>query len=97
MEAVFVSVDLIRISPKRQKGISARRVEELRRRIENDGNVFPVRLCALGDGTYIVEDGRHRIQAYKNAGYTFILAVVENLRRIQHTITQLLRKILRAL
>ena len=85
METAYVAIDLIRISDKGRKGVCPRRVEELREEIEREGDAYPVRLRALGDGTYTVTDGRHRVYAYIEAGYLFVLATVENLTRIKNT------------
>ena len=94
MEPMLIAIDAIRISNKRRKGISPRRVEELRQTIERDNDSLPVRLNALGDGTFTVRDGRHRLKAYKNAGHTLILAFVENLDKITHSILRLAQKLL---
>jgi ParB-like chromosome segregation protein Spo0J len=42
-------------------------------------DMMPIRVNALGDGTYTVKDGRHRIQAHLDAGLAYILATVENI------------------
>ncbi len=40
---------------------------------------MPIRVCALGNGMYVLRDGRHRIQAHIEAGFHAIFAVIENL------------------
>lgn len=91
METSFIPIDLIRISAKRRKGVCPRRVEELRSQIEREGDAYPVRLRALGDGTYTVTDGRHRVYAYREAGYLFVLATIENLAKITDSILRTIR------
>ena len=60
--------------------------------IENGENIDPIRVNALGDGTYTIKDGRHRIQAHIAAGFSEILAFVENL---SETIKRLVQNIFR--
>lgn len=76
---MFLPIDSLRFTTKRRKGICARRVNEIRMQIERGDDVFPIRVNALGDGTYVVKDGRHRIKAHIEAGCTLIWAVVENI------------------
>jgi ParB-like chromosome segregation protein Spo0J len=78
-EVVLLPIEVLRYTAKRRRGISPRRVEELRQAIELGDDVLPIRVNALGDGTYVVRDGRHRIQAHIEAGIGFIYALVDNL------------------
>lgn len=79
MRPVFLPIETLRFSTKKRRGVSPRRVEELRRKIEFGEDVLPIRVSALGDGTYVVHDGRHRIQAHIEAGIDCIYAFVDNL------------------
>jgi hypothetical protein len=78
-EAVLLPIEALRYTTKKRRGISPGRVEELRRAIESGEDVLPIRVNALGDGTYVVRDGRHRIQAHLEAGIGLIYAFVDNL------------------
>lgn len=61
---------------------------ELQEEIESGREMKPIRVHALHDGTYVVKDGRHRIEAHLAAGLTLIAAVIENLReRMRRWIT----------
>ena len=75
----FLSIEFLRITSKKRRGVSAKRVEELRVEIEEGAEMTPIRVRALGDGTYVVKDGRHRIQAHLEAGISVIAAVIEDL------------------
>ena len=93
-EAVLLPIELLRFTEKKRRGICSRRVEELRRLIEMDRDVFPICVRRLHDGTYVVRDGRHRIKAHLAAGINLIAAIVENTTNtITNIITKLLRKI----
>ena len=82
MEQVLcVPISTLRYSQKKRHGVSRRRVEELRREIESDRDVLPIRVHTLGDGTYVVRDGRHRLEAHIAAGFSMIAVYVENLAK----------------
>jgi len=79
-QAVLLPIDSLRFSIKKRHGVCPKRIEELRREIEfGDTEIMPIRVNALGDGTYCVKDGRHRIQAHLAAGMNYIYAYVDNL------------------
>ncbi len=78
-QALLLPIETLSFSRTKRRGISPKRVEELRRQIEVGRTMMPIRVCALGDGTYVVRDGRHRVQAHIEAGFQNILAIVENL------------------
>ena len=80
-QELCLSINDLRHTRKKRRGVSPKRVEELRRLIETGEEVRPIKVHALGDGTYIVKDGRHRIQAHIAAGIMLIWAVVENIMR----------------
>lgn len=46
--------------------------------IGGGGQVTPINLQYMGDGSYSVKDGRHRLAAYKLLGYTKIFAKVSS-------------------
>ncbi len=77
-ETVLLSIESLRFSRKKRRGVSPRRVQELQMEIEADIDYTPIRVNALGDGTYVVKDGRHRIQAHIEAGIDLIYAIIEN-------------------
>ncbi|OGZ07086.1 MAG: hypothetical protein A3C93_01670 [Candidatus Lloydbacteria bacterium RIFCSPHIGHO2_02_FULL_54_17] len=79
MQELWLPISELRFTAKKRRGVSPKRVEELRREIEDGNDLRPIRVHALGDGTYIVKDGRHRIQAHLAAGLVSIAAMVENL------------------
>lgn len=78
-EAVLLPIEALRYTTKKRRGICSRRVEEIRQALEFGEDIPPIRVNALGDGTYVVKDGRHRIQAHLEAGIGFIYALVDNL------------------
>ena len=78
-EALLLPIEVLRYTTRKRRGISSRRVEELRYAIEFGEDILPIRVNALGDGTYVVKDGRHRIQAHLEAGIDLIYAFVDNL------------------
>ncbi len=78
MNAVWLAIAALRFSKKPGNGVCRHRVEELRVEIENGVEIYPIRVNALGDGTYTIKDGRHRVQAHILAGFTEIIAVIEN-------------------
>lgn len=75
----LLPVELIRITGKKRRGISPKRVRELEIAIERGDDVLPIRVHALGDGTYTIKEGRHRFYAHIALDLAHILAVVENL------------------
>lgn len=75
----YVPIAALRFSTKKRRGVCHRRVSELQWQLESDFDMTPIRINALGDGTYTVKDGRHRIQAHIEAGIDHIYAYVENL------------------
>ena len=81
MKEILLPIGLLRFSRKKRRGVSQRRVEELRAKIEMGEDVMPILARALPDGTYVVSDGRHRIQAHLEAGITVILARVKDILR----------------
>ncbi len=87
---LYIALKALRFSEKAGSGVCPHRVEELRVEIENGAEIHPIRVNALGDGTYTIKDGRHRVRAYILAGFSEILAVIEN---TADRIKRLLRKI----
>jgi len=81
LETVYLPLSCLRFSTKKRRGVSPARVEELRKRLEQDIDVLPIRVRSLGDGTYSVADGRHRIAAHLLLGIDLIAACVVNLGR----------------
>ena len=79
MKEILLPIGLLRFSKKKRRGVSPRRIEELRAKIEMGEDVMPILARALHDGTYVVSDGRHRIQAHLEAGITVILARVKDI------------------
>ena len=77
-EEVLLDIGLLRFSSRKRRGVSPKRIEELRIELERGLDVMPIRVNLLGDGTYAVKDGRHRIQAHIEAGISHIYAIVEN-------------------
>ncbi len=76
-----MAIDSLRFSSKKRRGVSPKRVDQLRQALEYGESMMPIRVNALGDGTYVVKDGRHRIQAHLEAGIDHIYAFVDNLSR----------------
>ncbi|KKT29662.1 hypothetical protein A3I36_00365 [Candidatus Giovannonibacteria bacterium RIFCSPLOWO2_02_FULL_45_28] len=79
MREVLLPIELLRFSAKKRRGVSQKRVEELRMQIEMEEDIMPILVRALHDGTYVVSDGRHRIQAHLEAGISVILARVKDI------------------
>jgi len=79
---VLLPISTLRFPAKTRGGVSPKRVEELRRALESGEEMFPIKVHALGDGTYVVRDGRHRIQAHLEAGISVIDAVIDNIIQI---------------
>lgn len=80
-QTLYLPIEALHFTKKKRRGVSPKRVGELRQLIEMGSDLPPVRVHALGDGTYVVKDGRHRIQAHIAAGIMLIWAVVENIMR----------------
>lgn len=78
-ETVFLPLSALQFSVKKRRGVSPKRVEELRKQIEQGHDVLPIRVRRIEDGVYTVSDGRHRIAAHLVLGITFIEACVVNL------------------
>lgn len=51
-----------------------RRVLDIARHLDSGGTVPPIHLARLADGNFVVCDGRHRLQAYKLIGWSYVLA-----------------------
>lgn len=92
-EVLFLPISSLHITEKKRKGVSSKRVEEIRRKIECGEEILPIKVFELGDGTYVVRDGRHRIKAHLEAGVHYIAAMVENsLRKITEEIKRRFRQ-----
>ncbi len=78
MNAVYIALEALRFSKKAGNGVCPHRVDELRIEIENGAEIHPIRVNALSDGMYTIKDGRHRVKAHILAGFSEILAVIEN-------------------
>ncbi len=86
---MMVPITALRFTKKKRRGVSPRRVEEICQEIESGRDIHPIRVNALGDGTYTVKDGRHRIQAHCLLKLFYVYAVVENiLARFLYTISK---------
>lgn len=92
MTPVYLAIAALRFTAKKRRGVCPRRVEELRAQLEMGGEIYPIRVNALGDGTYTVKDGRHRVQAHIAAGLSEIIAYIEN---TVDRITSILRTVFR--
>lgn len=79
MRKLLLPIELLRFSQKKRRGVSPKRVEELRMQIEMGEDIMSISVRALHDGTYVVSDGRHRIQAHLEAGISVIFARVKNI------------------
>jgi ParB-like chromosome segregation protein Spo0J len=78
-QQMMLPISALRYSVKKRRGVSPRRVEEICQEIEAGRDIHPIRVNALGDGTYTVKDGRHRIQAHCLLKLFYVYAVVENI------------------
>lgn len=78
---MLLSLEHLRTTKKKRRGICPRRIEELRIALEMGEDIPPIRVNAMGDGTFVVKDGRHRIGAHHAAGMTQIWVIVENIMR----------------
>ena len=81
---MLLSLEHIRTKEKKKGrgGVCPHRVEEFAVALERGDDIPPIRVNALGDGTYVVKEGRHRTLAHRLIGYTQIWAVVENIMRL---------------
>lgn len=80
---MLLSLEHIRTKEKKKGrgGICPHRVREFASAIECGDDIPPIRVNALGDGTFVVKEGRHRVLAHRMAGMTQIWAIVENIIR----------------
>lgn len=85
----LLSIACIRVSEKQQRKVSKVKVQKHLQSLEKDqGDVYPIDVHALGDGTYIVAgNGRHRYYAYILAGYDTIPAYIRNATQGAHSNT----------
>ena len=82
---MLLAIEKLRCTNKKRRGVCPHRIEVLRMALETGEDIPPIRANAMGDGTYTVKDGRHRIGAHKAAGMSQIWAIVENImRRLRH-------------
>ena len=82
---MLLAIATLRCSKKKRRGICPHRTELLRMALEKGEEISPIRVNFMGDGTFTVKDGRHRIAAHKAALMSQIWAIVENImRRIRH-------------
>lgn len=77
--AVWVTIDMLRFERRFGGGVCRHRVEQMRMQIEKGVEMRPIRINALEDGTFTIKDGRHRAMAHIVAGFSQILAYIENL------------------
>ncbi len=78
---MLLSLEHIRTTEKKRRGICPHRIETLRIALEMGEDIPPIRVNLMNDNMFVVKDGRHRIGAHKLAGMTQIWAVVENIMR----------------
>ncbi len=90
--AVWVAIEALRFGRRFGGGVCQHRVEEMRTQIEEGMEMHPIRVNALGDGTYTIKDGRHRTMAHIIAGFSQILAYIENLPDTIINIFRILRR-----
>ncbi len=78
VETIFVKLSDIHLSEKNRARLARDRgqIEQMRRAYENDEPGVPLKLIGRVDGTYDIDDGRHRFLAAELAGLTVIEAVV---------------------
>ncbi len=82
---MLLAMETIRSTKKKRRGVCPYRTEALRMALESGEDIPPIRVNYMGDGTFTVKDGRHRIGAHKVAGMSQIWAIVENImRRLRH-------------
>ena len=79
MREEWLTIECLRFSRKKRRGVSPKRVEELRQKLEAGEDIFPILVSELHDGTYVVSDGRHRIEAHLKAGVSLICARIKNI------------------
>lgn len=78
---MLLVMESLRCTKKKRRGICPHRIETLRMALEMGEDIPPIRVNYMGDGTFTVKDGRHRISAHKAAGMSQIWAIVENIMR----------------
>ncbi len=78
---MLLAIESLRCTTKKRRGICPHRIEVLRMALEMGEDIPPIRVNYMGDGTFTVKDGRHRIGAHKAAGMSQIWAIVENIMR----------------
>lgn len=78
---MLLRMESLRLTKKKRRGICPHRIEVLRMALERGEDIPPIRVNYMGDGTFMVKDGRHRIGAHQTAGMTQIWAIVENIMR----------------
>lgn len=82
----LVAITDIRVGDKQKHKVSKDKVRRHSVTLETGGDLHPIDVCALGDGTFtIAGNGRHRYLAYVNCGYSHIPAIVHNLNSHQAT------------
>ena len=82
---MLLAIATLRCTKKKRRGICPHRTEFLRMALEKGEEIPPIRVNSMGDGTFTVKDGRHRIAAHKACGMSQIWAIVENImRRLRH-------------
>ena len=79
---MLLALEHIRSTVKKRRGVCHHRIEALRMALEMGEDIPPIRVNAMGDGTYTVKDGRHRLGAHKAACMSQIWAIVENIIRL---------------
>lgn len=77
---IFVNLSDIKLSEKNRNSLKRdhHQIEALRQLYEADVELPPIVLIAQQDGSYEVDDGRHRFLAQELAGFTSLEAVVIN-------------------
>lgn len=78
---MLLAMETIRSTKKKRRGVCPHRIEDLRMALEMGEEIPPIRVNYMGDGTFTVKDGRHRIGAHQAAGMSQIWAIVENIMR----------------
>ena len=78
MRAILLPIASIRVSKKQKQKVARSKVKDhLHDLEENQDDLYPIDVHALGDGTYtIAGNGRHRYFAYLLAGVSHIPAMV---------------------
>jgi hypothetical protein len=77
MEIVYVSIDSLRVNPKKLRKLSVAKIRRYAMEYEA-GDEFPP-LTVLDCGSfYTIRDGRHRYQAQLACGYRTVAVIVLN-------------------